>query len=227
MIPSVTPCRTQDLLGLRMSSSSEKDTVFGKTKDLLFDDSSWMIRYLVADTGTWLPKRRVLISPVSVGRFEPGDDQVSVLLRRELIENSPDLDEHAPVSREYEKRMFDRYRWNYYWLGDGLWGTGSYPAALMKYVEHPSNSDSEDGGALRSVQEVMTYSLIADDNRVGHIEDFEFNPRTWQIESLIPNTRDWLPGGEKNPIAMKHVTAIDFRDKLVRVDVPAAQILEE
>ena len=31
-----------------------KDGEIGKVEGFLFDDHSWTIRYLVADTGTWL-----------------------------------------------------------------------------------------------------------------------------------------------------------------------------
>jgi len=39
------------------------DGIIGRVKDLYFDDESWVIRYLVVETGTWLSHRRVLISP--------------------------------------------------------------------------------------------------------------------------------------------------------------------
>ena len=42
------------------------DGEIGSVQDLYFDDHSWTIRYLVVDTGTWLPGRQVLISPRSI-----------------------------------------------------------------------------------------------------------------------------------------------------------------
>jgi hypothetical protein len=38
------------------------DGDIGQVHDFYFDDQSWLIRYLVVDTGNWLPGRRVLIS---------------------------------------------------------------------------------------------------------------------------------------------------------------------
>ena len=35
----------------------------GKVNDFFFDDWKWNIRYLVVDTGKWLPGRLVLIHP--------------------------------------------------------------------------------------------------------------------------------------------------------------------
>jgi uncharacterized protein YrrD len=40
-----------------------RDGEIGKVKEFYFDDRRWTIRYLVAETGTWLADRQVLISP--------------------------------------------------------------------------------------------------------------------------------------------------------------------
>ena len=42
------------------------DGEIGKVKDFYFDDRHWTIRYLVAETGTWLTDRQVLISPYAL-----------------------------------------------------------------------------------------------------------------------------------------------------------------
>src|SRR4029450_4722150 len=47
------------------------DGEIGLVKDFYFDDQNWTIRYLVADTGSWLPGRQGLLSPHSLGR--PGE----------------------------------------------------------------------------------------------------------------------------------------------------------
>ena len=38
---------------------------FGHVDDCAFEDENWAIRYLVIDTGKWIPGRRVLISPAA------------------------------------------------------------------------------------------------------------------------------------------------------------------
>ena len=42
--------------------TTEEETI-GKVKEFYFDDRHWTVRYLVANTGTWLSGRQVLISP--------------------------------------------------------------------------------------------------------------------------------------------------------------------
>jgi len=34
----------------------------GSVSDFLFDDQSWMIRYLAVDVGSWLSRRAVLLA---------------------------------------------------------------------------------------------------------------------------------------------------------------------
>src|ERR1051325_2075889 len=43
-----------------------QDGKIGSVYDLYFDDQSWSIRYLVVDTGKWLPGRKVLVVPEAI-----------------------------------------------------------------------------------------------------------------------------------------------------------------
>jgi hypothetical protein len=79
------------------------DGEIGQVKDFYFDDQNWTIRYLVVDTGLWLPGRQVLISPHSVGRLDHAERVLRVNLTRKQIENSPSIESHKPVSRQYEE----------------------------------------------------------------------------------------------------------------------------
>ena len=39
----------------------------GSVDDLYFDDQTWSVRYLVVDTGKWLPGRKVLVATEAAG----------------------------------------------------------------------------------------------------------------------------------------------------------------
>ncbi len=54
----------KELYGNRLAA---RDGDIGHVQDFYFDDKTWVIRYLVADTGSWLTGRRVLISPHAFG----------------------------------------------------------------------------------------------------------------------------------------------------------------
>ena len=43
------------------------DGNMGVVYSVLFEELTWTVRYLVVDTGTWLPGRQVLIAPISLG----------------------------------------------------------------------------------------------------------------------------------------------------------------
>ena len=44
------------------------DGGIGTIVDFLFDDTSWKVRWLVVDCGTWLTGRKVLIHPSAISR---------------------------------------------------------------------------------------------------------------------------------------------------------------
>ncbi|MGH7317879.1 MAG: PRC-barrel domain-containing protein, partial [Candidatus Rokuibacteriota bacterium] len=67
--------------GFKGLSIEASDGDIGSVKDLYFDDLMWTVRYLVVDTGAWLPGRQVLISPMSVAATVT--DKVIVDLTRE------------------------------------------------------------------------------------------------------------------------------------------------
>jgi len=49
--------------GLRGCPVRAGDGLAGSVKDLLFDDRSWKVRWMVVDTGHWLPGRQILVHP--------------------------------------------------------------------------------------------------------------------------------------------------------------------
>jgi hypothetical protein len=91
------------------------DGEIGHVEDLIADDDSWVIRYMVVDTRNWLPGRSVLVSPAWIGEVSWASRKVYVDMSRENIRNSPEFDPAAPVNREYELRLYDYYGRPKYW----------------------------------------------------------------------------------------------------------------
>src|SRR5688572_4864540 len=79
------------------------DGTMGHVKDFYFDDTNWHIRYAIAETGKWLPHRKVLVSPQALGGIDVTDRSIAVQLTREQIEKSPSIDVDKPVSRQMEE----------------------------------------------------------------------------------------------------------------------------
>jgi hypothetical protein len=78
------------------------DGVQGTVQDFLFDDESWIVYYLVAETPSTLGKRKVLILPFVVGRPDWELKRVPVRLNCEEIRTSPPLASDPPLSTQYE-----------------------------------------------------------------------------------------------------------------------------
>lgn len=91
------------------------DGSIGKLHDLVADESSWRCRYLVVDTGEWLPGRRVLVSPSWISEVSWKQRTVRIDLPKKSIESSPEFDPNRPVNRAYEERLYDFYGRAAYW----------------------------------------------------------------------------------------------------------------
>ena len=73
-----------------------------KSKEFYFDDQSWTVRYLIADTGGWLGGRTGSDFALRARPCSQNGKVIPVDLTKAQIENSPSLDTHKPVSRQYE-----------------------------------------------------------------------------------------------------------------------------
>jgi hypothetical protein len=178
------------LYGNKLGAS---DGDIGEVKDFYFDDQTWAVRYVIADTGNWLTGRQVLISPHAFGSIYPAGKAMLVKLTRKQIADSPTIETHKPVSRQYEEDYHRYYGWPYYWEGDGLWGgMRGFPILELppKFaaVEPPAATGPKPkrGDAhLRSTQAVSGYHLQATDGIVGHVCDFLMDDQSWAIQQLV------------------------------------------
>lgn len=183
--------KAKTLTGYTMKSL---DGEIGTIKEFYFDDKHWTIRYLVADTGIWLPGRQVLIPPHALGAVSKEENQISVKLTRKQIEESPALESDKPISRQFEEAYYGHYAWPMYWDGPFVWG--NYPYIVRDYeMQKVSTPLKKAGDAhLRSTRNVCGYHIQATDGEIGHLDDFIIDDETWTIRYLIIDTRNWLPG---------------------------------
>jgi len=211
---------------------SARDGQIGRCKDFLFEDRTWAVRYIVADTHKWLPGRKVLISPVAVGDATASTRRLQVDLTKEEIKASPPLDSDAPVSRQYEIAYSNHYAWPYYWHGSALWGDHAYPRLMTKYAEAPKltaaeanlpkEKDSEPN--LRSVTEVTGYHIQAQDAGIGHLKDLIMDYQSWAIRYLVIDTSNWLPASKKVLVAAEWTDLVDYKRRRVLVNLDSEQI---
>jgi len=182
----------QEILGYRLDATGGK---MGLVEDFYFDDREWVVRYLVADTANWLPGRRVLISPASVGEPDWNAQKVPISLSKEQIEQSPSIGVDKPVSRQHEAALAGYYDWPTYWAPLGMPTVGIIPPREAPSRQQPKESATEHRDIhLRSFSEVTGYQIHASDGQIGHVHDFIAQTDDWVIRYLGVDTRKWLPG---------------------------------
>lgn len=87
------------------------DGTVGHIENLLFDDASWGIRYIVVDTKNWWPGQHVLLSPYAVRRIDWADREIAIDASREVVKGSPPWDPATMIDRAYEQRLHTYYGW--------------------------------------------------------------------------------------------------------------------
>jgi hypothetical protein len=212
--------RATDVIGYNIVAT---DAELGSVHDVYFDDEAWVVRYVVVDTGKWLPGRLVLISPVSVSRPDWLSRLLGVSLTRQQVKDSPSIDTNRPVSRRNELHYLRHYGLPPYWGAAGLWGGAASPAAMLPAPALPrsvadADNVSDDETHLRSCREVTGYALQATDGELGHVEDFLFDDLDWAIRYVVVDTRNWW-FGRKVVIPPEWIDGIDWAGHTLRVDV--------
>jgi uncharacterized protein YrrD len=234
----------RDLQGYTIAAT---DGDIGSVHDLYFDAHGWTVRYLVVDTGTWLPGRRVLISPMSVREASASDQRLAVRLSRAQVESSPDVDTEGPITRRYETELVRHYGLDPYWLGPLRWGAVPYPLEVgppphvappvdpgvaevlaregLHNVGDPHVEGAGERGEaqLHSAREVIGSGIQATDDELGHVEDFLADDRSWAIRYMIVDTANWLPG-KKVLIAPGWISLVSWADSRVHVSMSREQI---
>lgn len=216
-------CPTKDIYGYTLNAI---DADLGRARDILFDDRVWVVRYLVADTHRWLPGgRKVVLSPISLDSPDTGSNSIPVNLRRKQIEEAPSLDDHKPVSREYEISLFDHLGYGYYWMGNGLWGPHPTPPALNAVSEKSATKIAKKKeGHLRSTSEVDSYHIKTMDGEHGKVTEFILDTHDWSIPWLVIDTHTWMPFGKKVVVPTKLLNGISWVDRTVEIELTTEQV---
>ncbi len=202
-----------------------QDGTIGRCKDFLFDDTRWRIRYMVAATGKWLPGRKVLITPVALGR-RTGTTRAA----------------GAPDPRTDRQRAAPGPgRAGLPALGAGL----VRPLRLSPLLGRPGHlgpgartwtpadesaariAEVADGDPhLRSCDEVAGYRVEATRRPIGHVEEFIVDDEEWSIRFLVVDTRNLLPG-RKVLIAPEWLREVDWEHMVLRVELTREDAVRE
>jgi uncharacterized protein YrrD len=214
---------TKELYGSKLTAS---DGGIGHVKDFYFDDKTWVIRYIVAETGSWMTGRLVLLSPHALGRFDPAGMILPVNLTLKQIERSPSIESHRPVSRQFEVEYYSYYGWPVYWNGDAMWGFGGYPVIFpptKEEIDAQVQPHHRDDPHLRSAKAVKGYGIQATDEAIGSVAGFMVDDKSWAIRELVVETGHWYSGKEIL-ISPGKIQKISYEDSKVFVKLTRADI---
>ena len=201
-----------------------KDGEIGTVVQLYFDDETWAIRYLTAETGSWLGDRKVLISPFSVVNVDWQTKRLDVALTRKQVEHSPNIDTHRPVSRQHEAEYLGYYGYPYYWEGPYLWAPAYCPMNLdipaiasKEALTERIRKESADSH-LRSTEAVTGYHIAATDGDIGHVAGFVVDDEAWAIRYIEVATQNWWPG-KKVLVSPAWINEVNWTDSKVFVSL--------
>lgn len=213
------------------SALAASDGKIGTISDFLFDDTNWLVRWLVVDTGNWLSGRKVLLPSSALAHLDAGKKECSIKLTMQQIKDCPDIDTERPVSRQMETSVYDHYGYNPYSIsGYGYFGGFGFQGAMP--VSQGSGGREEeiaeaqrncDDVHLRSVAAVTGYHIHASDGEIGHVEDFIIDDADWSIRYLVVDTKNWWPG-KRVVISPRSVLGIGSPDRLVNINVDRQRV---
>jgi len=88
---------TSMMMGCAMRGS---DGEVGAVSDLLFDDTTWRLRWIVVNTRYWFPSHEVLLPAAAMEHSDPSQHWLAIALTMRQIEHGLAAGRCLPVSRQ-------------------------------------------------------------------------------------------------------------------------------
>lgn len=205
------------------------DGEIGTVDDFYFEEGTWKIRYTVVDTGRWLPGRRIILSPLSIGRPDWENKRLPVALSRATVEGSPDVPPELPIQRADEEDLHKHYLWEPYWI-PGLGGVietvggpvGPIPMDVEDVDEEEPAATPDEAPPeprLYAATEMLGFDILSTDGSIGHLEDFLLDDMSWTLRWLVVDTGVWIQG-KKALIPTSWVAALEHAAATIQLDLP-------
>jgi hypothetical protein len=191
------------------------DAEIGKLHDVYFDDVSWKVLFLLADTRPWLLGRLVLVVPSMLGDPDTENRVFPTSLTKAQVENGPSVEEHKPVSRQHAVDVAKYWDRPFFGPGDPRFDLGLTDTPPAQPASAPSDVAPDDPHLL-SAADSRGHRVDTPDGRCGHIEDWLVDLDSWTIREVVIDTTDWWPGGNVR-IPATDITGMSWDDKSVQV----------
>lgn len=87
------------------------DGDIGHLENLMVEDSTWIIHYLIVDTRNWWPGQHVLLSPHAVEDISYLDQKIRLNVSCDQVKGSPPWGTETLIDRSYERALQEYYAW--------------------------------------------------------------------------------------------------------------------
>src|SRR6185369_11435116 len=134
------------------------DGNIGHIADILVDDKTWRLRYLVVSSGLWLAPLETLLPVAGLHAPDPLTGEFSVDVPKEAIVNAPRIDEDPPLP---EQKLFKLH--NFFGIGTGPWVDAIPPALPTDFLdwekEEMDKIEKKWNPHLQSAKDILHYQL--------------------------------------------------------------------
>ena len=206
------------------------DSTLGIVSDLLFDDATWLVRWIVVDIGPGPRGPLVLLHPSVIVRVDRMNRRVLVRLTKLQVEQSPDILLDEPVSRQIEygentgsngEPVLGQSR-----LVAGFWGGMGVQVSQARLGKEKSMHKAIRGGGqndagdphLRSVTAIIGNVVHAADGALGHVWNVLIDEPAWSLRTFIVDTHHWWPG-RRLAVPVSAVGSISWSHQEVSLDI--------
>jgi hypothetical protein len=169
-----------------VTADGEKRPIQG----VLFDDRSWLIRYLVIVGGNWLAPRPVVVSTSAVEVSDWTMKHTRTQLTLQQVLSSPPAETVRPVSRQQELAWSRHFGWP---QEEARW---HMPAIAAR---REFEGSGEDDPHLRRAGDLKGYEVWGVEGSIGQLKSYLVQDRSWHIGYLAVRARDWVHGEQVIP----------------------------
>jgi sporulation protein YlmC with PRC-barrel domain len=212
----------EEILGYKIQA---EDGTLGRIKDIYFDDTSWAIRYVVVDTGTWMAGRQIVLAPEVLGEPDPNRREMPITLARRRIEGSPPIVQEQGLTPRQQQLLAEYYDWSLpaakRSVGSAAMGAGDGPKAARMLLQNQQSEQLDPH--LKSLRGMIGYHIRARGVDVGHIEDVLVQTDSWLLRYLVIDARNLVPG-KKMLVSPAWVRRVEWSGGVVDVDLTAGSL---
>ncbi len=187
------------------------DGLIGKVRDFHFQNDTWKIRHVLADTARHFAMRHVLLEPSKLGPVDWVSRAIRIRQTRDEIRHDPSLRTDLPLYRRVEEKALNYYAWAPHWT----------PFSGMPEPDPDFRPDEE--CILRSRNHLAGYHVLARDGEAGRLEDFILDDTTWEVRMAVVRIGD---RGERRSVLVPvgHIEEISFDQRSIQLDFAKAAL---